>query len=266
MSRIAAQLNTVRAYCGTQEALFQTLTRIKEMGFDGVELESSLLKNADRAALAAHLQAIGLAVASIRSPFARTGFGLEDMIAEAKALGCKNVGIGTVTASYFTMGLASTEKYFAALAPVIERFEKEGLRPLYSLRNHEFMRQSDKQWLYDKLVARPQAQGLTFETDLFQLTRAAVDPPRIFAQLSGRMPVCRLADQKIREYEMYFFFAEREVCPLGEGLFDLAEWVDAASACGVEWFTVGQDLCDRDPFACLALSLAKAKELAAGKR
>lgn len=264
MTRIAAQLNTVRAYCGTQEALFGTLDRIKAMGFDGVELESALLKNADRAALAAHLEAIGLPVASIRSPFARTGYGREDMMAEAKALHCENVGIGTITASYFTMGLPSLEKYLAAAQEVSAQFAAVGLRPLYSLRNHEFLRTSDKSWIFDKLADRPETAGYAFETNVLDLTRAAVDPPRIFARLAGRMPVCRLSDQKIREHEMYFFFTGREECPLGEGLFDLAAWVKAAETAGVEWFTVGQELCDRDPFACLELSLGKARELAAG--
>ena len=58
-------------------------------GFDGVELESSLLKNADRQTVACHLKELGLEVCSIRSPFARTGYGLEDMIAEAKAVAAK---------------------------------------------------------------------------------------------------------------------------------------------------------------------------------
>lgn len=264
MIRIAAQLNTVRAFCGTQEALFGTLERIKAMGFDGVELESSLLKNADRAALAAHLEGLGLAVASIRNPFARTGYGLADMLDEAKALGCENVGVGTITASYFTMGLPATEKYLAAAREVCARFAAEGLRPLYSLRNHEFLRQSDKTWIFDKLADRPETAGYVFETDVLDLTRAAVDPPRIFARLAGRMPVCRLSDQKIREHEMYFFFTGREECPLGEGLFDLEAWIQAARQAGVEWLTVGQELCDRDPFTCLELSLGKARALAAG--
>ena len=263
MIRIAAQLNTVRAYCGTQEGLFDTLTRLKAMGFDGVELESALLKNAERGALAAHLQAIGLPVASIRSPFARTGYGLDDMIAEAKALGCENVGVGTITASYFSMGLPSMEKYLAAAQDVCARFAAEGLRPLYSLRNHEFLRQSDKTWIFDKLADRPETAGYVFETDVLSLTRAAVDPPRIFARLAGRMPVCRLSDQRIREHEMYFFFTGREECPLGEGLFDLEAWVQAARQADVEWLTVGQELCDRDPFACLKLSLGRARALAA---
>ena len=88
-----------------------------------------------------------------------------------------------------------------------------------------------------------------------------MEPPWVFAKLAGRMPVCHLSDQKIRENQTYFFFANREECPLGEGLFDLQIWVRAAMEAGVQWFTVGQELCDRDPFACLAESLQKAREL-----
>lgn len=261
MIRLAAQLNTVRAYCGTQQQLLDTLSRLKELGFDGVELESSLLKGCDRAALARHLEKLGLQVCSIRSPFARTGYGMEDMLAEARALGCGNIVVGTITASYFTSGPAGVEKYLQQAKAVCSRFAQEGLAPVYSLRFHEFMRQSDGVWIYEKLRTRPETAAYRWETDLLALTRTAVEPAEVFAQLAGRMPVCRLSDQKIRENPVYFFFTGREECPLGEGVFELAPWAEAARQAGVEWFTVGQDLCDRDPFACLAVSLAKARQL-----
>ena len=60
MSRFAAQLNTVRAYCVDQKSLFQALKKIKELGYDGVELESALLKGVDRQALAAWLKELKL--------------------------------------------------------------------------------------------------------------------------------------------------------------------------------------------------------------
>ena len=258
--KFAAQMNTLRAYCTTQQDLLDTLQKVADMGFDGVELEYGMLKVADRETLARHLESIGLEVASIRNPFARTEFGLEDMIAQAKTLNCKNVGIGTMTTAQFNQGAAGYDRYFTQLEMITQRFQEEGLRPVYSLRNHEFVRQNG-QWIYDKLLSAPESAGLFFETDVLPLTRAAVEPPRIFAQLAGRMPVCRLTDQKIRENEMYFFFPEREECPLGEGLFDLALWADAARNAGAEWFVLGQNLCDRDPFDCLRLSLAHAKAL-----
>ena len=258
--KFAAQMNTLRAYCATQQDLLDTLKKVADMGFDGVELEYGMLKVANQETLASHLEPIGLEVASIRNPFARTEFGLEDMIRQAKILKCRNVGIGTMTTAQFNQGAAGYERYFAQLDKITRRFRQEGLRPVYSLRNHEFVRQNG-QWIYDKLLAADESAGLFFETDVLPLTRAAVDPPRIFAQLAGKMPVCRLTDQKIRENEMYFFFPEREECPLGEGLFDLALWADAARNVGTEWFVLGQNLCDRDPFACLAVSLEKARTL-----
>ena len=256
--KLAAQMNTLRAYCTTQQDLLDTLRKVADMGFDGVELEYGMLKVADRETLAAHLATIGLETASIRNPFARTEFGLEDMIAQAKTLNCKNVGIGTMTTAQFNQGQAGYDRYFAQLKKITQRFREEGLRPVYSLRNHEFVRQNS-QWIFDKMLAAPESAGIFFETDVLPLTRAAVEPPRIFAQLTGRMPVCRLTDQKIRENEMYFFFPEREECPLGEGLFDLPLWAGAAVNAGAEWFVLGQDLCDRDPLDCLAVSLQKAR-------
>ncbi len=265
MMKIAAQLGTVRAFCNTQNELFETLSRLKRMGFDGVETESGLLKNAEGHALAEKISELGLTVCSIRSPFARTDYDMDGMIAQAKALNCRNVGVGTITASYFFSGAAATEKYLDQARGVCERFRSEGLVPLYSLRDHEFMRQSDGEWIFDKLAGRAQTADYQWETDVLSLTRAGVAPQTIFARLAGRMPVCRLSDQKIRENDVYFFYAKREECPLGEGLFDLPAWARAARRAGTEWFTVGQELCDRDPFACLEQSLAYARKLCGEK-
>lgn len=258
--KLAAQLNILRHFCQSEQSMLDTLTRIRDMGFDGVELEFSLLKVIDRAEVAAHLEKLGLEVCSIRSPFSRTEFGLEDMIAQAKALSCKNVGVGTMTIAHFNSGPQALETYFDKLAKVCERFAAEGLRPLYSLRNHEFLRQKNGRWYFDELAER-ELEGLVFETDVLPLTRAAVEPQRIFARLAGRMPVCRMTDQKLRECEMYYFFPEREECPLGEGLFDLPLWTQAAKDAGAEWLVLGQDLCDRDPWDCLEQSLVEARHL-----
>lgn len=258
MTKFAAQMHTLRAYCTNERNLLDTMTRIRDLGFDGVELEFSLLKNARREVLAAHLEKIGLEPALIRSPFARTEFGLEDMIAQAKALRCENVGIGTITTGHYNQGKAAMERYFAQLEQVCRRFSQEGLRPVYDLRNHEFLRLEDSRWIFDKLAECP---GLYFQTDVLPLTRAAVEPSKIFARLAGRMPVCRLTDQKLRENDMYLFFPEREECPLGEGVFALPQWSKAAVDAGAQWFVLGQNLCDRDPMQCLQISLEAAKQL-----
>ncbi len=266
MSRFAAQLNTVRAYCVDQKSLFQALKKIKELGYDGVELESALLKGVDRQALAAWLKELKLEVCSIRSPFARTVYGLEDMMAEAKALDCERVGIGTVTASYFFGGLPggpssfTMANYMNQAKVACDAFRGNGLKPLYSLRDHEFIRLNDGRWIFEHILEGEETADYLWEADILSLTRAGVTAEQVFDRLAGRMPVCRLADQKIRENEAYFFFTNREVCPLGEGLFDLSYWMEAARKAGAEWFVLGQDLCDRDPFVCLELSLKEARQ------
>ena len=38
--KIGAQLRTVRDYCLTREELFNTFRRIRDIGYDGVEIEN----------------------------------------------------------------------------------------------------------------------------------------------------------------------------------------------------------------------------------
>lgn len=194
MTKFACQMNTLRADCQDQQGMLHTLDRIRELGFDGVELESGLLKNADRQAVAERLGQLGLEVCAIRSPFARTGYGLEDMIQEAKTLNCPYVGMGTLTASYFFPGVNGVEKYLSQAKAACERIAQAGLRPLYSLGHQEFIRLGDGQWSFDKIESRPETALYQWETDVLLLTRAGLEPPTIFRRLAGRMPVCRLTD------------------------------------------------------------------------
>lgn len=261
--KLAAQLFTLRDYCNTTEELFDTLGKLKEMGYDGVELESVLIKNTGRDALKKRLGELGLAVSSVRSPFGRLGFDREGMIEEAKVLGCQYVGIGTITGSYSFNGAGQTgfHRFTEAALSAGRELKANGLTGLYSLRSHEFIRESDGRWGFDYLEEEFSDGSVLFETDVFHLVKAGVDPKQIFARLDGRMPVVRLRDQRIAVGEVHFFYPVRENCPVGEGLFDFEDFMPEIKKAGTEWLTLGQEYCTRDPFECMERSLKTGRTL-----
>ena len=261
--KLAAQLFTLRDYCSSPEELFDTLARIHRMGYDGVELESTLIKNADRKILKETLKQLGLEICSIRSPFGRTGFDMDGMIEEAKTLGSSYVGIGTVTGSYVFNGAgpAGFHRFGAAALAAGQKLKEEGLTGLYSLRSHEFVRESDGRWGFENLEEDFTDGTVQFETDIFHLVRAGVEPKQIFERLSGRMPIVRFRDQRMAVGEVHFFYPVKENCPVGEGLFDFADYLPSIEAAGTEWITLGQEYCTRDPFECMERSLAFGRRL-----
>lgn len=261
--KLAAQLFTLRDYCSTTEELFDTLGRLKEMGYDGVELESALIKNTDRGELKERLSELDLAVSSVRSPFGRLGFDRKGMIDEAKAFGCPYVGIGTITGSYSfnNAGPAGFHRFAAAALEAGRELRANGLTGLYSLRSHEFIRESDGRWGFDNLEEDFTDGSVQFETDVFHLVKAGVEPKQIFARLEGRMPAVRFRDQRIAVGEVHFFYPVRENCPVGDGLFDFEDFMPALKKAGTQWLTLGQEYCTRDPFECMERSLKTGRAL-----
>ena len=255
--KLAAQLFTLRDYCRTPDELFETLGKIREMGYDGVEPESTLIKAADRGELKERLCQLGLSVCSVRSPFGRTGYDLNGMIDEAKAFGTGYVGIGTITGSYSfnNAGPGGFHRFAAKALEVGETLSENGLTGLYSLRSHEFVRESDGRWGFENLEEDFNGRTVQFEVDLYHLVKAGVEPKQIIKRLSGRMPVVRFRDQRIAVGEVHFFYPVRENCPVGDGVFDFADFMPALEEAGCRWITLGQEYCTRDPFECMERSL-----------
>lgn len=261
--KLAAQLYTLRDYCSSQEELFETLGRIREMGYDGVELESVLIKKADRRELKKHLEELQLEVCCVRSPFGRTGFDLAGMMDEARAFGCPYVGIGTITGSYSfnNAGPAGFHRFATAALQVGEKLKDAGLTGLYSLRSHEFIRESDGRWGFDNLEEDFTDGTIQFEADIYHMVKAGLDPKQMIERLSGKIPVLRLRDQRVAVGEVHFFYPVRENCPVGEGLFDFGGYMPAVQAAGTKWLTLGQEYCTRDPFECMERSLKTGRSL-----
>ena len=260
--RVAAQLNTVRDYCRTEAGVIKALEEIKAIGYDGVEIEG-INKIISNERLAEVLDSLNLAVASTRNKHGRTLVDLDGMIEEANALGAKNVSIGMMTGSQSTE--EAVDKYLDTVKPMVERLTEAGLRATHKLMIREFMRlprevfntperQEPKPFLFDLLRERSDSDKLYFELDTFNLAMAGVNLEDVLADLPGRVRVIRFRDIKISEYELNFFYAEREPCPLGEGVLDFASYMPFIRKAGIEWITAGQNLGTRDPFEELAMS------------
>lgn len=259
--KLAAQMFTVRDYCRTPADVFDALKRIKEMGYDGVELESTLVKGIDRKELAEVLAKLKLTVCSIRNPFSRTVADPEGMIEDARAWGCAYVGIGTITGSYGFNMPDGFHQFAEDAKEVGTKLKEQGLCGLYALYSHEFVRGADGHWGYDTLEEELDKSNVLFETDTFHLTRAGLYPTEIFDRLKGRMPVVRFRDQRPIHGEVHFFFPVRENCPVGDGLFDFEDYMESLRGAQTQWITLGQGYCAQDPFVCLERSLKAGRKL-----
>lgn len=267
--KIGAQLHTVRDYCLTQEGLFDALRRIREMGYDGVEIED-VHKVAEPERVAEYLDQIGLAVCCTRNRYGRTEFDLEGMIREARLYKTPYMGVGTMGCEDIFYSASGVERYAAFMTELTRTAEKEGVIPTYDLRSEEFVRDGEGKLAYLRAPNTPfpiervlagTPQTFHIAPDSWHLVFASITIPECLALLKGRVDIFRFRDIKIEPNDLTFYRALRNPCACGEGVLDLASWLPALKEAGVKWVTLGQEFCTRDPFTCLEMSLHNVRPL-----
>lgn len=269
--KIGAQLHTVRDYCLTREGLFDALRRIRDMGYDGVEIEN-VYKVAPAEEIADFLKEIGLSVCCTRSKNGRTLFDLDGMIREAKLYGTAYMGVGTAGCDNSIYGgPQAAENFSALLTTVAEKAAENGLIAEYDLHSHEFLRDEENGLSYlrapdlpffaQKLLALTPEASLHMVPDTWHVRLASLTVPEVLSMLKGRCDILRFRDAKATLNELDFYRAHLDPCECGEGLGDLGSWLPALEDAGIKWLTLGQEFCTKDPFTCLDISLKNVRRI-----
>lgn len=273
--KIAAQLYSVREYCQTEQDVYRTFERIREMGFDGVEIEGLRdVLPAEKAA--ACLRSLGLAVCATRARQGEAEACPQLLVQEALCYGAEECGIGTIKSLYLRSD-ATVAQYDALIAPAAEQIRRAGLTPAYAVLHHDFMPCRD---ILTLAQGRQDAPGQAWQSyhfthmlnhyapgemnltlDTLWLVQAGVYVPDVIRQAAGRSRVIRFRDWKIEIGPRSLNHPSRTPCEVGGGLLDFASYLPAIRDAGIRWITVGQELAARDPFECLQLGLAHVTNL-----
>ena len=262
--KIAAQLYTLRDYCLTKDDLFETLRRLCDMGYDGVELEDTH-KAADPAELASFLKKIGFQVCCTRNKYGRTEFDLDGMLREAELYGTPFMGVGTTSCEQtIHAGPDGPLNYGAYMTQLTEKARARGIIPQYDLRSHEFLRDKENGLAFlrspgtpfpiEKILAST-PQDFHFTADSWYVRCASLTVPEVLNLLKGRCDIFRFRDNKITLNELDFYRAQLDPCECGEGVMDIESWLPSLETAGVKWIALGQEFCTKDPFRCMEISL-----------
>lgn len=241
--RVAAQLYTVRDFTATNAAVKNTLKRIREIGYDAVQISGFKAYDPDNIADA--LKKNGLTVCATHTPLDRILNETDAVIAEHLRFGAKYVGLG------FFRGKSLDE--YAELAdklePVIEKINAAGLRFLYHNHNHELMKFGGVSPIA-YFAKRFESGKFDFLPDFYWLQTAGYSPEAFLREYAGRTPVVHFKDMRVPPAEGMTNMAE-----IFEGNMDYGSIYETCLKLGVEWAVIEQDTCDGDPFDSLKLSL-----------
>ncbi|MDO8684766.1 MAG: sugar phosphate isomerase/epimerase [Armatimonadota bacterium] len=243
-SKIAAQMYTLRDFTRTPADIAAAMKKVKGIGYDVVQL--SALGPIDPKELKKILDCEGLTVCATHTSFDKMKNEPEAVIEEHQLLGCKYAAIGSMPSEY--RNPEGFHKFAKDATEVGKQLAKGGL--VFGYHNHSFeLERFNGRTGLEILYSESDPKYVTAEVDTYWIQHGGGDPAAWIDRLAGRLPLLHLKDMAITN-DMKQLMAE-----VGEGNLNWLAILDASEKAGVIWYIIEQDICQRDPFESLAISL-----------
>ena len=245
---VAIQVYSVRGDASAD--LLGTLTKIKEMGYDGVELAGDYGLSAGE--IKRVLDELALVPFSAHVPMAEMYEKPDETFSFYREIGVKYIVVPYIAEEY-RPDTPAFPKTIRMIREIGENAKKYGMLLLYHNHDFEFVR-IDGGYGLDVLYDSVPADLLATELDTCWVKVAGEDPVAYVNKYAGRAPVVHLKDFYRREgasrdgmYELIGIdkkvneTAAFEFRAVGHGMQTFPPIVEAAEKAGAEWVVVEQD-------------------------
>jgi len=251
---IGLQLYTLRDFLNTPKEIETTLKKVKSIGYDAVEAYSLSIPDVELAQMFSYA---GLKVAGVHTGFDEIRDDPGGVVDRQKLWGSSHVVI-PVTPEEYRNG-EGFRRFAKDLSDAAEPLVAEGLSLSYHNHSYELERFDDRVAL-DILIEDSDADRVFFEVDTYWIQHGGGDPSMWIRKVAGRIRIAHFKDLAIAGDDQGMVggqvFAE-----VGEGNLNWPEILTACREARVEWYVVEQDLCRRDPFESIAISLRNMKAM-----
>ena len=247
-SVIAAQMYTVREFTKTPKDIAASLAKLRSIGYEAVQL--SALGPIETEELAKMLQGEGLTAAATHISWERLRSAPEAVIEEHRILGCKHVALGSMPGEY--RNEEGVVRFAKEASEVALRLAEAGLTFSYHNHSFEFERFGRRKLMQALMEESDPSLGM--EIDTYWVQHGGGDPAAWIRKAKGRIPIVHLKDMTMKGREQL-------MAEVGEGNLNWPAILEACRDAGVEWYCVEQDICQRDPFESLAISLRNLREM-----
>ena len=239
---IAVQLYTLRSLLNDPAQLGGVLGRIREIGYQTVEVAGLGPPTIDR--FGEELARAGLDACALHAGFDRLTGDFDAVVEEATRWRCEYVVVASIPESYRSGD--GYRRFAAEVSALAFRLREHGLRLAYH--NHAFeLERYDGQTGLETVFASAGPDALDAELDTYWLQFGGVDPASWIRRFKDRVPLVHLKDMAIKD-------GDPVDAEIGEGNLD---WVEILSACrdaGTRWLVVEQDDPRQDPLEAVAIS------------
>ena len=246
---VLLQLYSVRE--DAEKDLAGTLLRVKEIGYEGVELAGLYGKPA--ADIKKMLDEAGLPAISAHVPYDLLMDDMEGTIAAYKQIGCRYIAVPYLTEEYRppSEGFIEAVKNIGKIGACCK---KNDIVLLYHNHDFEFVKMADGRYGLDYMYESISSEYLETQLDTCWVNVAGENPAAYIRKYAGRCPIVHLKDfykegNPKDFYELIGIESKAtantgrfEFRPLGLGMQVMPEIVEAAVESGASYMVVEQDL------------------------
>lgn len=242
-TRLAVQMYTLRDFLRTPQEIAQTMQKVREIGYQAVQISG--LGPIDPKELKRITDGEGLTICATHQNWERLRDEPDKVIDDHQLWECAVTAIPSLPGEYRTE--AGYRRFAKEASSVGERLGRSGLTVAYHNHSFELERFGNETGL-SILFKESDPASLTAELDTYWIQHGGGDPAAWIRDLAGRLPVIHLKDMVMKDNKQL-------MAEVGEGNLNWPAILEACSEAGVEWYIVEQDVCQRDPFESLAISL-----------
>lgn len=248
--KVAAQLYTLRDFLKTPEEIEKTLKKVKEIGYDAVQLSG--MGPIEAEALKKIADEVGLEICATHISYDRLQNDLDKVIAEHKLWNCKYVGLGGMPMECRT-SYEGYKEFLKTASEIAKKLNDNGLRFIYHNHRFEFEKFNGLTGM-DILFNETDPETFEFELDTYWVQAGGANPIDWINKVSGRMSVVHFKDMAIKDDQQI-------MAEIGEGNLNWPAIIEACKKNNVKWCAVEQDICQRDPFESLEISRSYLKKM-----
>ncbi|NCC07362.1 MAG: sugar phosphate isomerase/epimerase [Clostridia bacterium] len=257
---------------------YEVLKKLAEMGYHCVEISQIPMTEENVAQMKKACDEFGIKIAACSAALEPMMPGMpgeylvsdfDKIVADCKTLGCNFLRIGMLPMT--CMGSKEKVIDFVTRADAMaEKLKEHGIELYYHNHHIEFQK-FDGKYLLD--IIRDTTKHMGFELDVHWVQRGGENPIEYIKKYKDRVTLLHLKDYRIGALKlpegkfdpatfMQAFTSTVQFAEVGEGNLPMNEIIETGLACGSKYFLIEQDdQYGRDPFDCLATSMANLKAM-----
>lgn len=242
--KLGAQFYSICTECETPEALKKSFAKIKDIGYENVQISCCCEIEAER--LKSFSDEYALPIVCTHRGMDEIVNDTENMIKYHKTIACPVIGIGSMPTEY--RNVEGFHKFIEEIRTPLRKITDAGLTFAYHNHHFEFYPLEDGTIMYDVLLEELPEMHLIH--DVYWSRYAGVDTFKYIKRIckDGRMTNIHYKDMLTEP--------EGDICPCGKGVTDFKALTELCSSLGIENALVEQDNAPDlgDPFEQMKMS------------